>query len=334
LVTGTLGDDLTKLKAEARAFRNSTFATTTKKTYRSQANSYIRFCLNFGFCPVPATQETLVCYCAFLARTLSSNSVPAYMNVVRLMHVEAGFANPLVNNWEVTSTQKGISRLLGKPPKQKAPITIKILLDLYKTLSGHPEDSAFWAACLVAYYGFLRKSTLLPVSETVALGKYIARADLVDLTLSSFSIHIRQSKTIQFGQRLLTLPYVSSSDFRICPVRAVLKHFGQSKLSGNRPLFNYVMNGVERSFLHAFFVKRLKSGLLRMGHDASAISCHSFRRGGATLAFSIGMSATDIKLRGDWRSNAYEKYLVVSPEMSVLSVKALTCGAAAIPQRL
>jgi integrase len=161
-------------------------------------------------------------------------------------------------------------------------------------------------------------------------GKYIARSDLVDLSLSSFSVLVRQSKTIQFGQRVLKLPYVASTDIRLCPVRAVLKHVGSSRLAPERPLFNYVEGGVEKMFSHSVFVKRLKLGLLRSGNKAADFSCHSFRRGGATLAFSIGMSAIDIKLRGDWASNAYEKYLVVSPEMSLLSVRNLTSGAASL----
>jgi hypothetical protein len=48
---------------------------------------------------------------------------------VRLLHLEAGFKNPLVDNWEIKAVQKGISRLLGKPPKQKSPITVDVLLD-------------------------------------------------------------------------------------------------------------------------------------------------------------------------------------------------------------
>jgi integrase len=322
-----LGNGLDSLKVEASGFRGSTFATSTKKTYRSQATCYTKFCLNFGLVPVPASQETLVTYCAFLARTLSSSSIPGYLNVVRIMHLEAGFKNPLQDNWELSSVQRGISRLLGKPPKQKSPITVAILLDLFRTVEVHAADTAFWAACLVAFFGFLRKSTLLPSNDMFLLGKFISRGDIADLTLSSFNLVIRQSKTIQFGQRVLTLPYVSATDVRLCPVRAVLRHFGVSKLGSSRPLFNYVVSGVEIQFTHAFFVKRLKAGLLQTGNRASDISCHSFRRGGATLGFSIGMSAIDIKLRGDWRSNAYERYLVVSPDQNVKSVRALTVGA-------
>jgi hypothetical protein len=328
-----MADELGSLRSEASGFRNAVFAQSTKKTYKSQVSCYIKFCLNFGLTPVPASQEMLVTYCSYLARSLSASSIPAYLNVIRLLHVEAGLPNPLQNNWEISSIQKGISRLMGKPPTQKSPVTVKILLDLYSTLDGSSADIAFWAACLVAFYGFLRKSTLLPDQSALKSGKYIARADLINLTLASFSIVVRHSKTIQFGQRLLKLPYVSSLDVSLCPVRAVFRHFGTSEVVAARPLFDFIENGKVVSFTHAWFVKRLKAGLLRTGNKASEISCHSFRRGGATLAFSVGMSATDIKLRGDWSSNAYEKYLVVSPETLISSVHLLTQGAAALSLR-
>ena len=63
-----------------------------------------------------------------------------------------------------------------------------------------PADSALWVACLVAYYGFLRK---LPASELVAIGKYIAWSDLVDFTLSSFSIKMCKSKKFNLGKGYL-----------------------------------------------------------------------------------------------------------------------------------
>jgi hypothetical protein len=44
----------------------------------------------------------------------------------------------------------------------------------------------------------------------------------------------------------------------------------------------------------------------------------------------VGMSAIDIKLRGDWKSNAFEKYLVVAPETSFASIISLTSGASEI----
>jgi hypothetical protein len=141
-------------------------------------------------------------------------------------------------------------------------------------------------------------------------------------------VQIRFSKTIQFGQRVLELPYIFCSDLRLCPVRALLSHFGFSPLSQSRPLFNYVENGTERFFSNAFFMLRLRAGLRATGHPASEISCHSFRRGGASLAYEVGLSATDIKQRGDWRSNAFERYLCVRPITTYVSASLLSQGAA------
>jgi hypothetical protein len=176
LVAGFLGHELSTLRTEAYAFRNAAYASTTKKTYKSQANCYLKFCLGHRLTPFPSS---LVSYCAFLARSLSANSIPGFLNVIRVMHLEAGYSNPLCDNWELSSIQKGISRLLGKPPVQKSPITVKILLDLFKTVTNSAFDVAFWAACLIAFLGFLRKSTLLPSTEYLSAGKFIARHDLV-----------------------------------------------------------------------------------------------------------------------------------------------------------
>jgi hypothetical protein len=152
----------------------------------------------------------------------------------------------------------------------------------------------------------------------------------LNLTLSSFHLRIKYSKTIQFGQRVLTLPYVTCEDNRLCPVRALLAHIGRSKLHPSRPLFNYVCDGKEIHFSNAYFMKRLRVILRRFGHPASDISCHSFRRGGASLAYMVGLSATDIKLRGDWRSNAFESYLCVSQSTALQSAVSLSAGAVSL----
>ena len=92
---------------------------------------------------MPASQETLCLYTAYLARTLSANSIPCYLNVIWLLHLESGYQNPIAGNWELNAMKKGISRLLGQPARQKHPITVQILLALRRSLSDHPIDLAF-----------------------------------------------------------------------------------------------------------------------------------------------------------------------------------------------
>ena len=302
--------------------------------YRSQTKCYLNFCFQYGQIPVPASQETLCFYMSFLARTLNPSSIPGYMNVIRFfLHSDSGFENPLQNNWELKLLHRGISRLLGVPPKQKLPITIEILLDIAKTVNDHPSDTAFCCVCLLAFYGFMRKSTLIPMPDALARGKFIARGDVKNFTLKSFTLEVKHSKTIQFGQKVHSLPFVLCSDARLCPLRALLRHLGVSALASSTPLFDYVVSGCHVNFSHSFFIKRLRLCLVQAGRDPKEISCHSFRRGGATLAYLAGLSPADIKLRGDWASSAYEKYLCVSSDSTLNSAHALSLCAASYAVR-
>jgi hypothetical protein len=318
---------LRALRSEAHAFRGSAFASTTKKTYRSQLKSYMTFCQSYGVIPVPASQDTLISYMAFLARTLSSNSIPGYMNIIRLLHLDAGIVNPLLENWELKMIYKGITRQIGCPPKQKSPITAAILVKLHRTIRDTPIDLSFWCGCLIAYYGFLRKSSLLPQPGPLQKDKYIARVDVTEVTLESFLVTVKSSKTIQFGQRVHAIHYAACSDARLCPVRAFFAHLGKSPLPGHSPLFNFIVENREERMTHSMFMGRLKLGLSQVGVDSSTISCHSFRRGGATLAFAAGLTALDIKMRGDWASNAFENYVYIAPSNALLSARVLTAAA-------
>ena len=79
-----------QLKLEAMSYKRSAFALSTQITYKSQLRSFLNFCIDFDCVPVPASQETLICYVAHLARRLLPSSIPNYLNVVRLLHLEAG----------------------------------------------------------------------------------------------------------------------------------------------------------------------------------------------------------------------------------------------------
>jgi hypothetical protein len=266
-----LGGSWIDLKSRATAFKQAAYADSTKSVYRSQTKSYLNFCFQYRLVPMPATQETLCCYMSYLTRSLSASSIPGYMNVVRILHVEAGFENPLKDNWELKLLHRGITRLLGVPPKQKLPITVEILLEIAGSIRDHPSDAAFWSACLLAFFGFMRKSTLIPMPDALSRGKFIARSDVTNFTLDSFILIIKHSKTIQFGQKVHTLPFVCCPDVRLCPVCALLRHLGVSNLPQNTPLFDFVIDGSRVNFSHAFFIKRLRQSLLRSGRDPKEI---------------------------------------------------------------
>lgn len=268
--------------------------------------------MDYSLSPVPASQDTLNIYLAFLARKISANSIPNYMNVIRLIHLQAGFPNPLIDNFELGLIKKGISREKGTPPLQKLPIDIPILRKIHAILDlNTPSDLSFWASCLLGFLGFMRKSTMLP-PKNFTTEKILTRNDILDLNIDSFILQVHHSKVIQFGEKIHLIPFARSSDFNLCPVRAIMAHFGASPLEKNRPLFNYKFAGNELLVTQSTFAKRLKSILSSVLLNSSLYSAHSLRRGGASYAFEIGISPIQIKLRGDWASDAFERYVFIS----------------------
>ena len=71
--------------------------------------------------PVPANEKTIAMYAAYLARRLRPASVRQYLNIVRVMHLEAGLSNPLKDSWFISSTLKGIDRVKGTAVNRKKP---------------------------------------------------------------------------------------------------------------------------------------------------------------------------------------------------------------------
>jgi hypothetical protein len=235
-----------ELMCELRQYKRAAYAETTKTAYKSHLRSYMTFCSEFECTPIPASNQTIAAYATYLARRLVPSSIPVYLNILRILHQEAGFNNPLTGNWELALVKRGINRLHGRPPKQKLPITVDMLRAIATLLFKRSlEDHAFMAAILIGYFGFFRKSSLLPAPGALMAEKYISRGDIRNLTLESFGLVSRFSKVIQFGQRLHIVPFTPVADARICLLRALLTHLGASPLAPARPLFNYLNLGRE-----------------------------------------------------------------------------------------
>jgi hypothetical protein len=142
-----------QLLSKAKEYKRSAYADSTKKTYRSQLTSFFKFCLEHNKVPIPVEQSTLVAYVAHLASRLLPTSIPGYLNVIRLLHVEAGLKNPLSENLELALLKRGINRLKGQPPVQKLPITPAILRDINGLLDfSSSADTAFWLALLIVFF--------------------------------------------------------------------------------------------------------------------------------------------------------------------------------------
>ena len=261
--------------------------------------------------PVPIVSEHLYRYVAFLATFLKFRSVRQYLNIVRLLHVENGFANPLSEDVFLTGLMRGLRRLKGDFVNRKLPITLEIMLKVYGSLdTSNPKEFCFWTACLVAFYGMFRKASLFPRRKEC--NKLITLADchVFDWGLA---VYTRCSKTIQFQERQVYVSLPWNSNKKLCAARHIIKCVSMiPNTSPDTCIFSFFKNGKTVGFTYQLFTLMLRDVLNKIGLPPGSYSGHSFRRGGASLALKSGISPEMIKAQGDWKSLAYMDYLDIS----------------------
>ena len=212
----------------------------------------------------------------------------------------------------VNFSLKGIQRLKGHCVKQAAPITPELLFKIYQVLDmADTNDVVYWCLFLFAFFLLARKSNLVITTlSDLALGKCLVR-DNVKVRDNHLEVTMNWTKTIQFGERSIVAPLIKIKNSVLCPYTAYMRMIKVVKADKGDPLF-VLNNGKPVSYY--LYQKKLRSLLDVLQLDSSLYSSHSFRRGFATFAFRHNISADNIQILGDWRSEAYKRYISLSVE--------------------
>ena len=288
--------------------RKKAYAESTSKNLKIQWESYLLFCLYFKLASLPASTETLSLYAQFLSRSFkSSSSIKNYISGVKTMHHLLGYPLDQINDFLINLGIKGIARMNPYCTKQAKPITPEILLQFASVLNmTDPEDVVIWCLFLFAFFLFSRKSNLVPTTkEDVKNNKCLLQKDVTeheDYLIVSF----RYSKTIQFGERILQTPLIKIPGSILCPVAAYKRMRRMISTASDDPLFSLPN---KKCIFYNKLQSRLKSLIQKIGLNPQEYSSHGFRRAGCTFAFRAKVPSDLIQLQGDWRSDAYKKYL-------------------------
>lgn len=301
------------------SYRQAAYAETTKKSYASHLKCYNNFCTLVGIQPLPMSANNVCRYAAYLAgvKNLSPNSIPKYLNIIRLLHKEYGFPNPMEENWFLSHLLMGIKKVHGEQVKRKLPITPQILFQIRNHLDLQaPVNTVFWAACVIMFFGLLRKSNVLahnPFSPT----KHLCRSDFF---VHPWGLHmdIRWTKTNQTQREVLAIPLPSLPGHPLCPTQAVINCLNAVPAAKpNDPALCYIKNEKLQPLYYREFLQLLKTTLGQLGYNATEYAGHSFRRGGASWALTNDIPGEMIQILGSWKSDAYKLYFDIP-----LSVKA------------
>ena len=147
------------------------------------------------------------------------------------MHLEWDLPKPLAANYHLTSVMRGVRRSIGDQIAQKLPISPDILLRIFSYLDvSDIFDANVWAICLVLFHALLRKSSVLPTRVYPGHNyKVLSRGD-VTFSPAGMCLNIRHTKTIQYGERSLTIPIPRLEGHVLCPVQATFRAFQMTPL--------------------------------------------------------------------------------------------------------
>ena len=278
---------------------------------KSQWKKFTAFTVLSGCQALPVTSDNLCLYIQFLSRSLSSpQSIRNYVSGLKTLHELLNLPFPSYSEISVRLTFKGLDRSVSHIPHRAQPITVKLLLQIHALLD--PNDivhMVIWTLFLFLFFLFSRKCQFIPSSLTPpSLSKLVTRQDVV-LKNGMLQVCFYCTKTRQSGGSPLVIPLSPIPGSPLCPVTAYFTMVKLVPAPPTAPLFLVPSPSGPKPILYRYFHHILRAFISAVGLQPSQFSSHSFRRGGATFAFSLGLPGELIQVQGDWRSDAYKLYL-------------------------
>ena len=231
-----------------------------------------------------------------------------YISGVRLLHKYVGVTCEAMDSHDVKLMQRGIALTHDRELPLRRPITIDILGQLAALCDAlHPIGVIYKCVFVLAFFGMLRISNLLPVSAgAFNIRENLCNADVWEHT-PGLVIMLRWSKTRQTRRQphLVGLPRLRNRP-DICPVLAYRQYCKVAPLTARGPMF-VLPNGTVVT--QAMARAALKLLLKHLGLSASLLQFHGFRKGGAQLCYSLGINVEHIKAHGDWASDCVWDYI-------------------------
>lgn len=281
------------------------YATNSRSTRSMQIKKYLTFIDEFAglLSPMPCPPSQVALYVVWLSRTLKYSSITNYVSALNYFLKSEGSTPIDFTSHQVKTIMGGAKRTLGCAVKRAAPLLPTELTRMFSFMSGSVGHVCARAALLLGFRALLRKCQ-------------ITNSDSV-LLRSDFSFHpwgmivtIRRSKTIQFRERELCIPVACVPNTDLCAVHWVKRHFKEVRVGATSPAFQIpTAGGGFKPLDYKTLQSTIKHFAAVAGYPQENFSCHSLRRGGCTYLALQGAPIDEIKIRGDWSSDAVYKYI-------------------------
>ena len=277
----------------------------------SHVRTWFFFALYFGFCTLPATEDSLCMFLELMSLTCGYAHCKALLSTVKYLHAAMGYN--FEHTFSLDCTLQGLKRRLSRTPFQVLPIDPGVLRLMYQHIDiNKKSDLALWCSFLTAFFCLFRKANTVPKDDKFDPNCVLTRDNIgIDKSTRMVYIYVGFSKTNQYRKNDRCIPIPSNEDPCLDLFRHLDKLFTKVDADPTDPAFTY---GKNQFVNYRVFTARLKELLTKSGLEPSLYSGHSFRRGGASFLFSIGGSQLMVQVLGDWSSMVYTRYLYMSAD--------------------
>lgn len=242
---------------------------------------------------------------------LARGALDSSVSVLASWHTDLGLDPSGCRGPLLRRTIRGALRTCGvRAAESTMPITLPILRRVLDVIKARPRDfGGRTAACALRTVFTLAFACFLRLGECtwdVFMPDLHLTWDAVDFGGASrpATLLLKMSKTDYDHQGVSVV--IPESGSEVCPIAHLREWQSISRPRSPRDALFYLPGG---NFPKKVVVAALRRALLQAGLPAKDFSGHSFRRGAATWASSIGVPDEQIQLLGRWASTAHRRYV-------------------------
>ena len=280
--------DIKALEEETLLNLKNSKANNTFRAYKSDFRDFEIFCVQNGFKSLPSDPKIVSLYLTHLStKDLKMSTLKRRLVSIGVIHRLKG--HYLDNKHpSIIENVMGIKRRKGSNQEAKKPILISHLKAIINVIDqvdkAESKKLRDRTIILIGFSGGFRRNEIVSLNF-----------EDLDFVPEGVKIHIRRSKTDQFGEgSIKALPYFDSSEY--CPVISLKKWIKISKINSG-PIFRRFSKGLklsEKRLTDQTVALLIKEYLSIAGIDSKNYSGHSLRSGFATTAAESGAEERSI----------------------------------------
>ena len=281
---------------------------------------FLAFCFMYQIDMYNYSVNHAISFIEFLAYNgLATPTIATYVSAIKAKCLQFNLTTVPWSHPRIPLMLKSCSRTIEHVTQPKQVLSPHTLTLLIAKLNSHPMGSMYKGLFLLAFHGFFRISNLLPKTQSsFQASRHLSRGD-VSITSPGITVFLKWSKTLQANKDTRLIPLAAIPGSPLCPLQAILQINQLYPVSYHCPMFSHMVQG-KLVVISQSQARRVLSELLAsMGLNPKCYGFHTFRRSGASLAFSLNVPVQYIKAHGTWASDAVWAYLDNSLYPTVLT---------------